>query len=746
MSLETILEKSRKYPPEVVVKKAVCKGFTLTQDYLEYLKDIIFGTELSDDELHKKLLSAKIKEIYFGLSWQPLLNEEIKNKMIEEADKAKNHIVNLLGSGDVKVDHKLRAKGLEGYRYDMRVSDEKYLSIKEKIQNELEKIFQKFVEYEPINWQVDFKSGYRWLEKTYYKFIKYGHKLGVDIKLPWELSRGQHLLSLGLAYRFTKKREYAEEIIKQIVDWVLANPYKFGVNWRCTMEVAIRVANWAVSIGLIKDYIDNLPLTGKEYFRKIFLKSLYQHGDFTTHNLEWSDTLTSNHYLSNIAGLLILAIFTEDIFKKVKKWKNFAVRELKKEIFKQVYPDGVDYEASTCYHRLILELFFYATVLVIINDENFKEDNFIEVGKEIFGEEYIQLLYKMFEFVLYALKPNGRMPQIGDNDSGRLFIFTKREILDMRYLLTLGAIFFNESKFKIKEFGFCEEALSVFGEKGYKIWQDLKENSLVNIGSQSFPNAGWYIMRNDKNYMFISSGPNGQNGNGGHSHNDKLSFELCIEGVTFIQDPGTYVYTPYPEMRNLFRSTAYHNIVMVDKKEQNRFNKNELFRMRNDVNIRVNKWEANRDYDFFSGEYKRNKGSRDNIIHRRDIYFDKKENYWIIKDIVKGEDLHQSDLYFHITPLKVELDKEFDLTVKIKGKKINLAIIPLEKEGISVDMLEGWISPYYGLKVRAPVIKYSKKDYFPFSFSTLLYPYKEKVKIGEVVEKVESLRQDILRR
>ena len=61
------------------------------------------------------------------------------------------------------------------------------------------KVFQRSIKYEPIDWQVDFKSGYRWSEKTYYKFIKYGHKLGVDIKVPWELSRMQYLIQLALA-------------------------------------------------------------------------------------------------------------------------------------------------------------------------------------------------------------------------------------------------------------------------------------------------------------------------------------------------------------------------------------------------------------------------------------------------------------------------------------------------------------------------------------------------------------------
>ena len=128
--------------------------------------------------------------------------------------------------------------------------------------------------------------------------------------------------------------------------------------------------------------------------------------------------------------------------------------------------DGVDFETSTCYRCLVLELFFYGTFLVIINDKNFKEDNFMEVGTEIFGEEYPPHLYKVFEFILYALEPNDTMPKIGDNDNDRLHIFTKRDVLDMRYLLILGAIFFKEPKFEIKEFEFCEKALRFFWRRG----------------------------------------------------------------------------------------------------------------------------------------------------------------------------------------------------------------------------------------------------------------------------------------
>lgn len=656
--------------------------------------------------------------------------------IIKQGDLICEHVFDLLGSGPVKVRYGMKAKGFEGHCYDMKINSNKAHSSSIVAQ----KRTPAAINYEPIDWHIDFKSGHRWNPKTYYKRIKYGHRAGVDVKIPWELSRFQHLTTLGEAYFLSKNEKYVKEFVNQISDWIEHNPPKLGVNWVCTMDVAIRACNWLLAWEFFKDS----PLVTNEFVIRFF-ENLLEHGRHIRDNLEYYEALTSNHYLSDIVGLVYLGVLIPE-FKESGKWKNFGVEELKKEMKKQVYPDGVDFEASTCYHRLVLELFFYATLLVIINDKNSKEDNFMEVGNEIFGGKYIQHLYKMFEFVLYALKPNGRMPQIGDNDNGRLHIFVKREVLDMRYLLTLGAIFFKEPKFKVKEFGFCEEVLWVFGEKGYRIWQDLEENCLARINSQAFLDAGCYIMRNDKNYCIISCGPNGQNGNGGHCHNDKLSLELCVEEVTFMVDPGTYVYTPCAEMRNLFRSSAYHNTVVVDGREQNRFRENELFRMRTNMNIRMNKWKVGREYDFFSGEYQGYKRGKRRIIHKREIYFDKKDNYWITKDILEGKGLHQADLYFHITPLEVELDKEFSLAVKIRGERVNLAIIPVEEEGISVKVLEGWISPYYGVKMSAPVVKYSKKGYLPFAFCNVVCPYREEIKIKGVLKKVKSMNLEVLKR
>ncbi len=649
------LHKVKTLPTQVLVKKALRKVRGKSVDTIDRIFANALGTEMTDTEFLRKAWDSKYKfqnleelrkhfynkrkpEFFIDSSKRGEITSVIcehfsdaLSKVAAEADKVCEHIFNLLGSGDVNLGKK-------------------------------------------IDWHLDFKTGYCWSPKKYYKDIEipYGK---ADIKLPWELSRFQHLAMLGEAYWLTNNKKYSKEFVNQICDWIDNNKPKFGINWHCTMDVAIRVCNWILGYYFFKD---SKGITD-EFLLK-FLKSILIHGKHIRKNLEYSSKLTSNHYLSDIAGLVYLGTMFPE-FKEATEWKDFGIQELVKEMKKQVYPDGVDFEASTCYHRLVLELFFFSTLVVVINDEDFKSNNYAEIAQKIFGKEYVQRLYKMFEFVLHALKPNGKMPQIGDNDSGRLYIFAKREVLDMRYLLTLGAIFFKEPKFKVGEFGFCEEVLWVFGEKGYNIWQNLGENCLANIGSRAFPNAGWYIMRNDKNYMIISCGPNGQNGNGGHCHNDKLGFELCIDGEVVIVDPGTYVYTPSPDARNKFRSTASHNTVMINDKEQNRFNRKNLFQMKDEAGAKCLKWKTGDKVDIFIGEHYGYKQLFQIVIHRREIKFYKKEGTLEITDRLEGTGKHNLEWNLILSP-------ELKQKLEINSDKLQWHKVP------------AFYSPEYGLIIK----------------------------------------------
>ena len=68
------------------------------------------------------------------------------------------------------------------------------------------------------------------------------------------------------------------------------------------MDVAIRVANWSVSYDLFHAF--GARFDGD--FERELMRSVYQHGEHIIANLEWNNESVGNHYLADIAGLLLL--------------------------------------------------------------------------------------------------------------------------------------------------------------------------------------------------------------------------------------------------------------------------------------------------------------------------------------------------------------------------------------------------------------------------------------------------------
>ena len=149
------------------------------------------------------------------------------------------HHFDLLGSGWVEVRHGMSCRGVEGHRYRPRPladpdSPGAWLDglVSRPNVSESRRIWQMLDEtYTPIDWQRDFKSGWRWSEHTWYGRIRYGHHAGVDIKVPWELARMQHLPQLALAYAlarngapgFAEPELYGAEFRNEVLDFVATN-------------------------------------------------------------------------------------------------------------------------------------------------------------------------------------------------------------------------------------------------------------------------------------------------------------------------------------------------------------------------------------------------------------------------------------------------------------------------------------------------------------------------------------------
>jgi hypothetical protein len=377
-----------------------------------------------------------------------------------------------------------------------------------------------------IDWHADFKTGRSWPLK-HSSLLRTSYGDGSDIKVPWELSRSQHLPLLAGAYRLTSDRRYLDELGSQLQSWIAANPVELGPNWATTMDVAIRAANWVAALALVAEQAEN-----ERWFAQA-LESLLLHGRFVRSHLEWSEA-RGNHYLSDVVGLLPVAALFSGGWEG-RAWAEWAAGELASEMEHQVRPDGTAHEASTTYHRLVTELFLCGT----------QAADALVPGR--LPDSYHARLDRMLEFVRDYTRPDGLAPQIGDADDGRYLPLGSygADPRDHRHLFAQAARPFEPA-----------------------------------TASAAYPSGGYYVMRSRGLYAIVRCGDTGRYGRGGHSHNDQLSFELTAGSEPLVVDPGTYVYTGDPQERNRFRETAYHSTLRVGGGEQNELHSDDLFLMK----------------------------------------------------------------------------------------------------------------------------------------------------------------------
>ncbi|SVC00774.1 uncharacterized protein METZ01_LOCUS253628, partial [marine metagenome] len=411
----------------------------------------------------------------------------------------------------------------------------------------------------PIHWSSDLQSGYEWNNHfhTHYSQSELMPGNSIDIKIPWELNRLQHLVTLGQAWQLTNDEKYSQEFFSQLESWQESNPFCYGINWTTTMEVAIRAVNLIVAMDLLKD----APGWGTNC--SSILKTIRQHGLYIEHNLEvglqGKRIIVANHYLANICGMAFIGMSYQG-FPESKRWAKTGIKALEQEMKRMVLDDGFFFESSTSYHRLAVELFLYP---VIFGQR---------LGYE-FSKSYLQKLEKMLELILYLTSPGGTVPQIGDNDDGRLLILSDYPDWprhDHRYLLGIGAVIFNREDFKAACDICPEEVFWLYGIKGVEKFNHIIPDK-SSLKSRAFFDAGLFVIRNDdkKDYALIRTRTNSKNPPTAHAHNDTLSLELWIDGESIFIDPGTYCYTLDSMNRNKFRSTYMHNTLRLDGEEIN---------------------------------------------------------------------------------------------------------------------------------------------------------------------------------
>lgn len=407
------------------------------------------------------------------------------------------------------------------------------------------------------------------------------------------------------------------------------------------------------------------------FYHAYIIKFFYEHRSF-------------NHTVGELFGLHLFCKIFEEI-KPFDKWERNAFYEFKKQFILQIRADGTHLEQSVNYHRFVLE---YFSLFVILNPNriNEKERNIVQ---------------KMFDYLLLMIKPNRKIPLIGDSDNGKVLFLTYFKNDSIMDLLNLGVILFQRADLKYISNIISPISILLLGEKGCELYNKLKvEEPKKRI--EYFNNAGYIVIRNNwtekANYLFVDYGKFGAQ-YAGHSHSSITNFIYSYNGMDVIIDSGTYSYNKSLNERNFFRSSRAHNILTINHENQAiikpYFGWENIPKIKRKIEIMNNNIELICVHNGFKG-----------FLVKRKISTNPDLNKIIIKDIVyqtrdpPKKSLNEITLFFH-----------FDKNTFIKLEN-NLVILNniicmriTSKQDFDFSVKNSIFSPYYGFKYKNKMLK-----------------------------------------
>jgi len=485
-----------------------------------------------------------------------------------------------------------------------------------------------------------------------------------DPKDFWEIARGWQWLPAIIK---AKEVNNTQGLINKIICWLDKNHYPNGLAWSVGLDVAIRAVNLFIICQITQE--------------KSLLKYLHEHFIYLTKMIYYSkETIRNNHYLGELTALTILSNFFKD--ENVQELKKL----LEKEIERQFYTDGVNFEQSIRYHKFSLEFALLAKIFLNINVANIE---------------------KSAEFLLATQKPNNQWPSIGDDDLGCVVRLNSipssddyLDIINLIGLMTNNEELLNGNNriFPLAEF-FLPQI------------KDKLKNIKLQINPQKtfiFPKGGYFIHRTgwseDDNYLHIKFGPHKW-----HAHADLFHIELSIKGIPILIDSGTFRYNDATQERKYFRSTGAHNTLEFNSSDQTK----QFTNFRWHAPAKVIKWAVKEDDGkiYFSAIHD-GYLKRYDVLHKRNVATDKDLNWIRVVDVIKGKGKGQAKIYWHFSP-ELEIKKKAENNIIVYKDKSDIVKIGLSSKNMFKSrIIRTPYSPMYGVKKEQPtvVIEFEKKD------------------------------------
>ncbi|MGH9769701.1 MAG: alginate lyase family protein [Blastocatellia bacterium] len=574
----------------------------------------------------------------------------------------------------------------------------------------------------PIDWHLDPVSGKRAPVSHWSKLHPLDPLNGGDPKVVWELNRHAHFVTLGQAFWLTGDNRFAEGFVDQVSAWIDRNPVGMGINWASSLEVSFRLIAWLWAAHMCVDSREVTP----DFFARL-LKSLIEHGRHIEKYLSYYFS-PNTHLTGEALGLFYLGLALPEL-GRAKGWRSLGLQILLDQASKQVRPDGVYFEQSSYYHRYTTDFYTHLFALTRANDIMVERESDIMLWHK---------LEALLDHLMWITRPDKSSPLFGDDDGGRLIKLAPRAANDFRDTLAIGAAILKRGDWKYVAGEAPAEMLWLIGPEGVKCYDRLRAETPREV-SKEFMSGGYFVMRggwrHDSGFALIDCGPHGSERGCGHAHSDALSLEFASRGVTWLVDPGTFVYAADAKTRNEFRSTAAHNTVMVDDQPQSITSA--PFSWRTAAKCRLREFIEHSDAIFFQGSHNGYERLSDPVTHTRSVLFVKPDarndlpEYLIVRDQFTAKKHHRYSIRYHLAPdCDAAASKARAAGAShIEARHPNGATLTIRvicetdlKTGITANVTEGWVSTCYAQYAPAPVAVFEAEGSGPYEFLTLIFP------------------------
>ncbi len=529
-------------------------------------------------------------------------------------------------------------------------------------------------------------------------------KAAGDSKIVWEPNRHQHFFTLGQAWLLTGEERYAEECLAQFEHWQRENPYARGINWASSLEVAFRAWSWLWTLNLLAG---SAALNGQRIAQLTLAMS--QAARFIAENL--STYFSPNtHLLGEGFALYAIGGLLPEL-RGAAEWRASGRRILEAEMTNQVRPDGTHMEQSTYYHRYATDFFLCAAILA-------------ERNGEAFPVAWRARLEKMCEVIQHCMLPSGLQPMMGDADGGRLLAFDTADVNDARGVLSTAAMYFHRPDFQRAAGELREETLWLLGADAAREF-DSPQSVAPHETSRAFADGGLCVTRSGwdarAHVLLFDAGPQGMPGCA-HGHADALSVVCSADGIDWLVDPGTHVYTASAASRDFFRSTRAHNTVVVDGQDQ--ADRVDTFKWRNIPQPELRNWSSLPSLDFACGSHNGYARLSGQVTHRRTVIF-VKPDYWLVSDEMLGAGTHLLESFFHYAPGARVAPEHGGWLASCGGSRLFIAQTPTMDAKViegQASPLQGWYSADYGHREPAPVLMATMRAALPQQMHWILWP------------------------